>query len=239
MMVPVETVTIPGVELVRVGTWHGSMDGKPSAVTITAEDLADAVAAATDRNVDAAPLKVGHASPALGDGAPALGWLANVRTSADGTRLVADLTDVPAKFAKLLPKAFRRRSAELAYGLRTPAGKRYRLVVTALSVLGVTPPAVKGLADIESLYGLGSPGLEADHRGATLSAGDLDPAAVEKLAAALDALDALDLDEATQARLAADLEAAAGVTDATIPPPSNVSGQTGADATNRPDEEAR
>lgn len=236
MMVAVETVTIPGVELVRVGSWAGTIDGKPAEVKVTEADLADAVAAAQDAEVDAAPLKVGHKSKVFGDGAPALGWVTNLRLADNGRRLVGDLKDVPAKFATLMPKAFRRRSAELAYGVRTPSGKRYRLTVTALSVLGVSPPAVKGLADLEALYGLGEGSIDAERTAVALSAGDLDATAVANLDAAIAALDGLNLDDATRARLAAELEDAAGVADATIPPPAKVPGQDGPNGTGTTEE---
>lgn len=237
MMVAVDTVTIPGVELLKAGKWHGTLDGEPAIVEVTTAQLAAAVAASTDPEVDHAPLKVGHTSKLLGDGAPALGWLRNFRTTNGGKTLVADLADVPRKFAKLLPKAFRRRSPELAYGLKTPGGKTYALAVTALSALGVSPPAVKGLADIEDLFAASEGGVDADHQAVAMLADGLDLEAVSRVTSAIDALDALDLEPETRAKLAADIEDAAGVGDATIPPPASDPGQDGADAAGSESEE--
>jgi hypothetical protein len=140
------TVTIPDVELVRVGNWASALSGR---VPITGDDLDAMVAAASDPEVDHAPLRIGHVDPRF-DGEPALGWLSNVRRVGDS--LVADLTDVPAKLAATIRSAFRRRSAEIAWGVKTPAGRTYRAALSGLALLGVTPPAVKGLADVTSRY---------------------------------------------------------------------------------------
>lgn len=207
-----KVVTIPGVELVRAGAWAAST----GPVTITVDDIADAVRAATDPEVDAAAVKIGHTSK-LGDGAPALGWVRNLRASGDGRTLIGDLVDVPAGLAKLMPKAFRRRSAELGFGVRTPRGRTYRMALGALSLLGVQPPAVKGLADIEALYGLAAAGATATTTVALGAADGVDPAKAAQLDKAIAALDDLDLDDEVRSRAVAALEDAAGVTDATIP----------------------
>lgn len=156
----VEVVTIPGVELVRLGSWLAST----GPVDVTAEDLASFVAAANDPEVDDAPLRIGHVDARF-DGEPALGWLANLRVAGD--RLLGDLVDVPAKLAAVIPRAFRRRSVEIAWGVRTPSGRKYRAALAGLALLGVQPPAVKGLADVVGLYGLSGPlELDADNRSA-------------------------------------------------------------------------
>lgn len=142
------TTTIRAVELVRVGTWHAST----GTTRITREDLAAVVAAHADPEIDHAPLKLGHTDKRFGDGEPALGWVENLRLADGGDTLLGDLVDVPAKLAEIAPAAYRRRSVELAFGVRTPAGKAYRAVLTGLALLGVSPPAVKGLADVLALY---------------------------------------------------------------------------------------
>lgn len=146
-------VTIPDVEILREGNWHSGLSGR---VPVTAEDLDAMVQAATDAEVDQAPLKIGHVDPRF-DGEPALGWLTNIRRN--GTSLVADIADAPAKMAELIQSAFRRRSAEIAWGVKTPSGKTYKAALAGLALLGVTPPAVKGLADVVSRYS----GAESDH----------------------------------------------------------------------------
>lgn len=139
-------VTIPDVELVRAGNWASALSGR---VQITTDDLDAMVAAGQDAEVDMAPLKLGHVDPRF-DGEPAMGWVRNVRRVGD--RLLADLTDVPAKLAATVQHAYPRRSVEIAWGVKTPGGRRHRAALCGLALLGVTPPAIKGLADIVSYY---------------------------------------------------------------------------------------
>lgn len=154
---PAATVTIPDVPILRVGTWGGSNDGKAGPVIVTAEHLADMVAAAGDPDIDTAPLKLGHVGTLsdLGtdDSEPALGWVANHRLSDDGQTLVVDYVDVPAALEEPIKAGYKRRSAEIAWGVKTVAGKTYSAVIDALALLGVKKPAVKGLADLAELYG--------------------------------------------------------------------------------------
>jgi hypothetical protein len=161
-------VTIPGVELVAAGDWHGTVNGVAKMTRVTAAELADMAAAALDPEVDHAPIKIGHfgAWADLGDSAPSLGWVRNHRVEmraplgpdgkpagAPRPTLVGDLTDVPAGLADVMPKAFRRRSAEFVTAkpgqpITTPAGRSYSAVLTGLALLGMQPPAVKGLNDV-------------------------------------------------------------------------------------------
>lgn len=211
------TETIPGVELVKAGTWRG----RTGPVTITKADLADAVKAGSDAEVDAGAIKLGHVSN-LNEGQPAYGWVRNLRLSGDGGTLIGDLTDVPVKLAQIMAKAFRRRSAELAFGVRTPGGKRYAMALTGLALLGATAPAVKGLADIADLYDLsGHDDPEADSLTAVdLAAGVDDATRLGALADAIADVERLGVQGAQRDRIVAELEAAAGVTDATIPAPA-------------------
>lgn len=141
-----DTVVIRDVELVRAGSWSAST----GPVTITTDDLEAIVTAAGDAEVDRAAVRIGHVDPRF-DGEPALGWVENLRVTGD--RLLGDLVEVPAMLAELIPRAFRRRSVEIAWQVRTAAGKQYRAALTGLALLGVAPPAVKGLADVAALYG--------------------------------------------------------------------------------------
>jgi len=145
--------TIRDVEILKVGNWHSGLSGR---VPITDDDLDAMVQAATDAEIDQAPLKIGHVDPRF-DGEPALGWLSNVRRQ--GSSLVADIADAPAKMADLIQTAFKRRSAEIAWGVKTPSGRTYKAALAGLALLGVTPPAIKGLADVTSRY---SGAAEAD-----------------------------------------------------------------------------
>jgi hypothetical protein len=65
--------------------------------------------------------------------------------------------------AHLVQTAFKRRSAEIAWGVRTPSGKTYKAALAGLALLGVTPPAVKGLADVIARYS--GPSNTAEQRG--------------------------------------------------------------------------
>lgn len=171
---PEQMVTLHDVEILKVGNWASALSGR---VPVTDADIADMVAAAQDPEVDHAPLKIGHIDPRF-DGEPALGWLANVR--AVGGTLLADITDVPAKLAATVQAAFRRRSAEIAWAVKTPSGKTYRAALSGLALLGVTPPAVKGLADIMSRYS--APPSESVGAVVTID-GDTDTKAVAMAAA--------------------------------------------------------
>jgi hypothetical protein len=145
----IATTTFKDVQLVKAGTW-GGMTGRS---TITAEDLADAVAAYADPEIDRGVLKIGHDGDLnLGTGQPALGWIENLKLSADKQTLIGDLTDIPSKLAAIIPRAFRRRSVEMTLGATTPSGKKYRAALTGLALLGAKAPAVKGLDDILALY---------------------------------------------------------------------------------------
>lgn len=144
------TVNIPGVELVKAGKWNSAR----GEVTITPADLAAMVTESRDPDVDAAPLKLGHVDPRF-DGEPALGWVRNLRLSSDGSTLIGDLTEVPASLADVLGSAYPRRSVEVAWGLPGKKGAR-GAVLTGLALLGVTPPAVKGLQDVYRAAASGS-----------------------------------------------------------------------------------
>lgn len=139
----VATVNIPGVELVKTGTWQAST----GTVTITETDLASMVAESRDPAVDGVPVKLGHVDPRF-DGEPALGWVRNLRLSGDGSTLIGDLMEVPASLADIIGSAYPRRSVEIDWGLPNPDGGKRGAVLTGLALLGVTPPAVKGLGDV-------------------------------------------------------------------------------------------
>ena len=151
------TVTIPGVELVKVGKWDASQgDG-----TVTPEDIASMAAAYSNPMADRIPIKIGHTDPrfqnaqgnvpADHDGQPAYGWVEKLRASSDGQTLVGDFVGVPPKLAEAMPSALRNRSVEFMQGQRL-GGRVYRAVLTAVALLGAAPPAVKGLADVLALY---------------------------------------------------------------------------------------
>ncbi len=151
--------TIEGVELATVGMdWPASAgDG-----TFTFENLADAVTAANDDPHIRIPRgKLGHTSEingelrtvspfeAIGDAEPSFGLYTNLRLTNDGAAIVADWIEVPAWLAVVAPSAFPSRSIEAARDVVTEGGKKYTMVITAVSCLGTRLPAVTDLDDLQ------------------------------------------------------------------------------------------
>ncbi len=148
--------SIKDVELVTVGT-HAAMSG---VVTINASDLQSMLAAQADGQIDHAPIKLGHVSSlndGIGDGAPAFGWVKPTRIgprASDGKlTLFGDLLGMPDLLAAVAPTAYRRRSGEIDWKVTGSNGKTYPAVLSAIALLGVTPPAVKGMADMVVMLG--------------------------------------------------------------------------------------
>lgn len=147
-----QTVDFRGIALCRAGEWNG-LTGK---AVVTPDDLQAVVDAYQDREVDRARVKLGHVSSlndqALGDGAPAFGWVSNPRVSDDGKTLLGDLVDVPRRLGEVVGRAYKNVSVELRKNVRTPSGKTHPTVLSGLALLGAAAPAVKGLDDLVALY---------------------------------------------------------------------------------------
>lgn len=144
--------TIPGVELVKVGTWQASN----CEWTVTPADLAAAVEAHRAGVLRKPPIHLGHDGP-MGDGAPALGYVDNLRLADGGATLVGDLVNVPASVAKLIPHAYPDRSVEALIDFEAPDGSTHALVLTGLALLGAAAPAVetlRSLQDVGEVYGM-------------------------------------------------------------------------------------
>jgi len=141
--------TIRGVELVRVGTWEIST----GEWTVTADDLAAAVAAHNAGVLPRPRLKIGHTDPRF-DGGPALGRVDNLRLADGGNTLVGDFVDVPAAVASLLPHSYPSRSVEALIDYTAPDGTVWPLVIQAVALLGGTAPGIETLADITNLHGV-------------------------------------------------------------------------------------
>lgn len=156
------TATLRNVELVSVGTWAAST----GVTKVTRADLEACLAAHADGLVDHAPIKLGHVSPLndeLGDGAPAYGWVVPTRIDVNASgleTLYGDLVGMPAALAEVAPTAYRRRSVEIAWNVKTPGGKTYAAALIGIALLGASAPAVKGLADLVALYAGGEPEVE-------------------------------------------------------------------------------
>lgn len=210
------TQAIRGVELVTTGSWAAST----GQATITRGELEAMLEAGRDQLLDRAPIKLGHRSALndpVGDGEPAYGWVIPTRvgpsTSQPGeTSLYGDLVGIPGKLAAAIPTAYRRRSVEVAYAVKARSGKAYAAVLTAIALLGITKPAVKGLADVVALYG--ADGVTTDHvdRLEVVDGLEASPGLVAMLAEARNA----GVDLAVLDRMAA----AAGARDTANVPPS-------------------
>lgn len=142
-----DLATVEAVELAAVGT-HPCVSGE---WTCTPQDITDAVAASQEPDWRAPVIKLGHTDPRF-DGQPAVGTIRNLRASADGTRLIGDLTDMPKWLADVMHSAYPSRSVE---GLKkdvAASGRAYSFRLTALALLGVEPPAIESLADVARMY---------------------------------------------------------------------------------------
>jgi hypothetical protein len=160
-----ETVTLEGVEILSTGGPIHGVGSPPEGDFWKPEDLRAMADAATELGDELKPpSKIGHGTSSD----PAVGWLTNQRVSDDGTKLLADVHDVPRKFADLLnAKAYRTRSVELSKVTSQTTGKVYDWAVTGLAWLGAKMPAVKTLDDVALLYEGGGvePRLVVEHGG--------------------------------------------------------------------------
>src|SRR5262249_18390565 len=137
-------------EIFSVGTWNGDK--------YTAADL-QAMVDAFDKVGFEPPVKAGHEDGQEGTGvtqrlfgAPALGYIE--RLFVKGGKLLADIRDVPRRFADLIRKgAYRRVSAEIYWNYKDD-NKRgvYPRVLKAVAFLGAEIPALTNLKAIESLF---------------------------------------------------------------------------------------
>lgn len=152
-------VTIPGVELLKVGTWGGHAltsqaqedKDKNGGVKVTEEMIVAMAEAGQDSEVALAAVKPGHFDARF-DGEPAMAWIRNLRVSEDKTTLLGDMVDIPVPLYPLIQTGYKQRSVEYALEHTTPSGKKYAAVLTGLAMLGVQPPAVTSLAEMADVY---------------------------------------------------------------------------------------
>lgn len=144
----VDLRVIPGVELLKVGSWQPSAG--PEDWTVTAADLESAVAAHKAGVLRRPVVTVGHTGP----GSPALGRVDNLRLTDGGNTLLGDLVDVPSAIATMAAYAWPSRSVEALLNYQDPDGRTWPLVLSGLALLGSEPPAVETLQEITDLYGV-------------------------------------------------------------------------------------
>jgi len=173
-MPDLETVDVPGVEILSAGGPVHGVGSPPEGDFWSAADLEEIAAANRELAGELQPpSKIGHSAaqlllnnsgmavPTPGE-MPAVGWLdgASFRVEErDGVaKLFADVKDVPAKFADLLTaKAYSSRSVELSrvesQEIKVDGKpKVFEWVVSGLAWLGAKLPAVRTLDEITALY---------------------------------------------------------------------------------------
>lgn len=141
-------MTVRGVELMSTGIEYQLSTGP---ATFTQEDLAEAVAAVDDPAISYPRLKLGHIDPRFG-GEPALGKAVNLRLDETQQTIICDYVGVPRWLGEIMASAYPSRSIEGNFDVETVTGHKWRLVISAVALLGVVWPGISTLADIEALY---------------------------------------------------------------------------------------
>jgi len=148
-------VTVPNVEIMHAGVEYQLSTGP---TTFTPEDLREVVMAANeDRSIPAPRLKLGHIDPRFNskefDASPNFGKATNLRLSDNGMAVYADYEGIPQWLAPILPYAYPNRSIEGWWNVESQMGKKWRFVLSACSLLGVTWPGITVLEDLPQMYG--------------------------------------------------------------------------------------
>lgn len=141
------TVDLPGVEILAADVTIHGRGSPPGGDRYSVGELRAIAEAHRELASELRPpAKIGH------DGyGPSVGWLENLRVI--GSKLVADVKDVPRRFAELIDsRAFDGRSVELSRITSQRTGRKYPLVVSALAWLDDRLPAVRTLDDVHALY---------------------------------------------------------------------------------------
>lgn len=140
------TRELKGVEVCAVGFWKGDH--------YTHEDLEEIVnnwqELCKNKKVFDTRFKLDHGNQEITDGLPAIGYITNLWKS--GKKLFADISKVPNQIHDLIKVgAYKSLSPEIWFN-RVFDGKRYRRVMTAISLLGDKLPAMETLNDITKLF---------------------------------------------------------------------------------------
>lgn len=142
----------PNVEIAQTGQWKIST----GEVTLTHEDFANAVSALDCPAVRKPVLKLGHTDPRF-DGEPSVGWIDNLAVAEKGHTIVGDYVGMPGWLGPVLPSSYADRSMEATWDFMCQLGHVHPFVITAVALLGVTPPGIgtlESLQDVASLYGV-------------------------------------------------------------------------------------
>jgi len=159
-MANLPTTSIPGVEIFSTGVFNGDE---------FFEDDLQAMVQALPQTGFQPTVKAGHAEGQEQEeqarkvfGSPALGYVN--RLYVRGEKLVADLIDVPRKFADLIKVgAFKKVSAEIYLRFKNEnTGSVLPRVLKSVAFLGADIPALTNLDSVTSLYS------QQQHNGATV-----------------------------------------------------------------------
>ncbi|AXH50467.1 capsid maturation protease [Gordonia phage Ruthy] len=142
----VEIACVAGVELARTGQWSAST----GVTTITRADLAEAIAALECPGVRDPIIKLGHTDPRF-DGQPAIGRVTNLEV-VDEYSLRGDMNGMPGWLGEIIASAYPSRSIEAEWNHQCSIGHTHPFVLTGLSLLGVTAPAIASLDDIAAWW---------------------------------------------------------------------------------------
>jgi|TARA_R100000501_G_C2625396_1_gene118835 hypothetical protein len=139
--------SIEGVEIFETGNHNGDK--------YTQEDLIHIERNFSELKDTLKPyVKLGHNEDQTllaKDGMPSAGWIDKIYVK--GTKLFADIVDVPKTIYELIKnKAYKRVSSEIYWNLKNSNGKIYKRALKAIALLGGDTPAVGTLADIQALY---------------------------------------------------------------------------------------
>jgi hypothetical protein len=131
--------------------------------TFTESELAAAVLAADGQDIaiNAPRIKLGHHSQAndlfLGEDEPAFGRVEGMKLSNNKQTVIGNYVGTPEWLAKVLPVAYPARSVDAQLGVETATGKRYEMVITDVSLLGIKWPGCSTLEDLPLWYGSDQP----------------------------------------------------------------------------------
>lgn len=146
MTAVVDVRTITGVELVKLGRWEISN----MVMRVTPADMSSLIDAHRAGVTRKPVIKLGHDDDR--DSAPAMGYVDNLRLSADGATLLGDYINVPAMLAELIPYAYPDRSIEAYVDYRhQESGKTWPMVLDAVALLGATGPGVTDLTSLQAV----------------------------------------------------------------------------------------
>lgn len=142
----------PNVEIAQTGQWNIST----GQVVLTDDDFANAIAALDCPAVRKPVIKIGHTDTRF-DGEPAVGWVDNMAVAESGHTIVGDFVGMPGWLGPIMASAYPDRSMEATWDFMCQLGHVHPFVITAVALLGVTPPGIgtlESLQDVASLYGV-------------------------------------------------------------------------------------